>query len=88
MVWAQLETVAQDLKGFSAHAGRQGITVKDVMLLTRRNEGLEAVLKGYLEEMKAERGDDEGEEEEEEDEERRPAKKKKVAKRTNRRTAK
>ena len=30
------------------HAGRQTITVDDVMLLSRRNEGLEAVLRAFV----------------------------------------
>ena len=35
------------------HAGRKKITVDDVMLLSRRNEGLEAVLREYLDILNA-----------------------------------
>ena len=35
------------------HAGRKTIAVEDVMLLSRRNEGLEAVLRGHLDEIRA-----------------------------------
>lgn len=34
------------------HGGRQTISVDDVMLLSRRNEGLETVLRGFLDELK------------------------------------
>ena len=34
------------------HAGRSTISTEDVMLLSRRNEGLEAVLKAYLDKQK------------------------------------
>ena len=33
------------------HAGRKTISVDDVMLLSRRNEGLESVLRGTLDSM-------------------------------------
>ena len=33
------------------HAGRSTIDTKDVMLLTRRNEGLQELLQNYLSEM-------------------------------------
>ena len=35
------------------HAGRKKITADDVMLLSRRNEGLEAVLRAYLDDLNA-----------------------------------
>ena len=35
------------------HAGRQTISVDDVMLLARRNEGLETVLEVFMEKQKA-----------------------------------
>lgn len=34
------------------HAGRSTISTEDVMLLSRRNEGLETVLKSYLDKQK------------------------------------
>ena len=35
------------------HAGRSTITVDDVMLLSRRNDGLEAVLQSFVDKQKA-----------------------------------
>lgn len=48
MVWAQIENVSTDLKSFARHAGRSTISTDDVMLLSRRNEGLETVLRSYI----------------------------------------
>ncbi|CAF9930240.1 MAG: hypothetical protein ALECFALPRED_004559 [Alectoria fallacina] len=48
MVWAQIENVSTDLKNFARHAGRSTISTDDVMLLSRRNEGLEALLRSYM----------------------------------------
>ena len=45
-------TAAQDLESFAAHAGRKTIKTDDVMLLTRRNEGLEAILRDFVEVLK------------------------------------
>ncbi|KAL9635169.1 MAG: hypothetical protein Q9164_003635 [Protoblastenia rupestris] len=53
MVWAQIENVSTDLESFARHAGRQTISVEDVMLLARRNEGLETVLEAYVNKQKA-----------------------------------
>ena len=47
-----LGTAAQDLESFAAHAGRTTIKTDDVMLLTRRNEGLESILKDFVERLK------------------------------------
>lgn len=52
MVWAQIESVSTDLESFARHAGRSTISTEDVMLLARRNEGLEAVLKAYVDKQK------------------------------------
>ncbi|KAK0512460.1 hypothetical protein JMJ35_005588 [Cladonia borealis] len=52
MVWAQIESVNTDLESFAKHAGRSTISTEDVMLLARRNEGLEAVLKAYVDKQK------------------------------------
>lgn len=38
------------------HAGRSTISTDDVMLLARRNEGLEVVLKSYVEKQKSGKG--------------------------------
>lgn len=42
---------AVDLESFAKHAGRTKIQTDDVMLLTRRNEGLEMILREELEEL-------------------------------------
>ncbi|KAL1990101.1 hypothetical protein VTN49DRAFT_6682 [Thermomyces lanuginosus] len=52
MVWAQIETVSQDLESFARHAGRSTINVSDVMLLARRNEGLQSILQAYVDRQK------------------------------------
>lgn len=52
MCYAQIENVAHDLEAFSNHAGRSTINSKDVVLLGRRNEGLEAVLKAQAKSAK------------------------------------
>ncbi|PWY89840.1 hypothetical protein BO70DRAFT_129786 [Aspergillus heteromorphus CBS 117.55] len=52
LVWAQIETVSQDLESFAKHAGRSTVTVADVMLLARRNEGLESILKAFIEQQR------------------------------------
>lgn len=44
--------MAKDLESFAKHAGRTQITTDDVMLLARRNEGLEAVLRSYVEDLR------------------------------------
>ncbi|KAL5359939.1 kinetochore component CENP-S-domain-containing protein [Aspergillus floccosus] len=67
MVWAQidlivaraderflLETVSQDLESFAKHAGRSTINVSDVMLLARRNEGLESILRAFVDRQREE----------------------------------
>ncbi|RAL17009.1 CENP-S family protein [Aspergillus homomorphus CBS 101889] len=52
LVWAQIETVGQDLESFSKHAGRSTVNVNDVMLLARRNEGLESILRAFVEQLR------------------------------------
>ncbi|OKL58453.1 hypothetical protein UA08_06153 [Talaromyces atroroseus] len=52
MVWAQIETASQDLEAFAKHAGRSTINVNDVMLLARRNEGLESILRAFADQQK------------------------------------
>ncbi|CAL5873105.1 uncharacterized protein PFLUO_LOCUS7374 [Penicillium psychrofluorescens] len=49
MVWAQIETVSQDLESFAKHAGRSTVNVSDVMLLARRNDGLDSILRAFVE---------------------------------------
>ncbi|KAF1962866.1 hypothetical protein CC80DRAFT_487319 [Byssothecium circinans] len=56
LVYAQIANSARDLEVFSKHAGRKVINTDDVMLLTRRNEALETLLKQNLDQMKAAEG--------------------------------
>ncbi|TGZ80780.1 hypothetical protein EX30DRAFT_395952 [Ascodesmis nigricans] len=55
MVWVQLESVVGDLEAFAGHANRTTINTDDVLLLTRRNEGLESLIREKIEEGKTER---------------------------------
>ncbi|KAH0539068.1 hypothetical protein FGG08_004366 [Glutinoglossum americanum] len=53
LVWTQIvsqENVSRDLESFAKHAGRRTINVDDVMLLSRRNEGLETLMREFLDE--------------------------------------
>ncbi|PYH94892.1 apoptosis-inducing TAF9-like domain 1 family protein [Aspergillus ellipticus CBS 707.79] len=54
LVWAQIETVSQDLESFAKHAGRSTVNVSDVMLLARRNEGLESIMQAFVEQQQEE----------------------------------
>ncbi|EON64767.1 hypothetical protein W97_04000 [Coniosporium apollinis CBS 100218] len=56
MVFAQIATTAKDLETFAAHAGRTTINTSDVLLLARRNDGLESVLKTFVDEHRAANG--------------------------------
>ena len=47
-----LGNMAVDLESFANHAGRNTIKTDDVMLLARRNEGLESILKECVEKIK------------------------------------
>ncbi|KAF2017096.1 hypothetical protein BU24DRAFT_490327 [Aaosphaeria arxii CBS 175.79] len=53
LVYTQISNTSRDLETFAKHAGRRVIQTEDVMLLSRRNEGLETVLKQKLDEIKA-----------------------------------
>jgi len=53
MVWAQLENAAIDLESFSRHAGRTTITTDDVLLMTRKNEALQGILRDFVEKEQA-----------------------------------
>lgn len=46
------ENAATDLESFANHAGRSSINTDDVLLLTRRNEGLESIIKAEVEKLK------------------------------------
>ncbi|PSN68950.1 hypothetical protein BS50DRAFT_329017 [Corynespora cassiicola Philippines] len=56
LVYTQIANTSRDLEVFSKHAGRKVINTDDVMLLTRRNEGLETLLKQELDRIKAAEG--------------------------------
>jgi centromere protein S len=46
------ENSAKDLEAFAKHAGRTQINTDDVLLLARRNDGLESLLRGFLDELR------------------------------------
>ncbi|KAL3475501.1 kinetochore component CENP-S-domain-containing protein [Aspergillus californicus] len=52
LVWVQIETASQDLESFAKHAGRSTINVSDVMMLARRNEGLESILRAFVDQQR------------------------------------
>ncbi|EYE96371.1 CENP-S family protein [Aspergillus ruber CBS 135680] len=58
MVWAQIETSSQDLESFAKHAGRSTINVSDVLLLARRNEGLESILRAFIDKQREDNEND------------------------------
>ena len=43
---------AIDLEAFAKHAGRTTIKTDDVMMLTRRNAGLESIMKDFAQKLK------------------------------------
>ncbi|KAK0663135.1 Centromere protein S [Lasiodiplodia hormozganensis] len=55
LVWTQIESASRDLSTFARHAGRAQVNTADVLLLARRNEGLEALLRQFVDEYRAER---------------------------------
>ncbi|KAF2803950.1 uncharacterized protein BDZ99DRAFT_398868 [Mytilinidion resinicola] len=56
LVWTQIANTSRDLETFAKHAGREVVQTEDVMLLTRRNEGLESVMKTFVDELRAKEG--------------------------------
>jgi centromere protein S len=56
LVWSQISQTSKDLETFAKHAGRKQINSDDVLLLARRNEGLEVLLRGFVEEVRKEKG--------------------------------
>ncbi|RPB22165.1 hypothetical protein L211DRAFT_811172 [Terfezia boudieri ATCC MYA-4762] len=58
LVWTQLENVAKDLEAFANHANRTTITTDDVLLLVRRNEELESLMKEFVDREKEKRAAD------------------------------
>ncbi|KAL2827569.1 kinetochore component CENP-S-domain-containing protein [Aspergillus cavernicola] len=58
LVWVQIETASQDLESFAKHAGRSTINVSDVMMLARRNEGLESILRAFVDQQREQQQED------------------------------
>ncbi|OAK98024.1 hypothetical protein IQ06DRAFT_295402 [Phaeosphaeriaceae sp. SRC1lsM3a] len=56
LVYTQIANTSRDLETFSAHAGRSVINTDDVMLLARRNDALEEMLRRELDAIKAGEG--------------------------------
>lgn len=54
------ENVAADLESFSRHAGRTTVTTDDVLLITRRNETLHAIMQDFVDKEKARNGKGKG----------------------------
>ena len=48
-------TAATDLESFAKHGKRSTVQTDDVMLLARRNDGLEQILKEAVEKLKKEK---------------------------------
>jgi centromere protein S len=51
-----LDMTSRDLESFAKHAKRSQINTDDVLLLARRNEGLETLLKTFVEKQRKENG--------------------------------
>lgn len=52
MVFSQIENVTRDLEAFAKHAGRSTINTQDVVLLGRRNDALDDLLKHQAKQVK------------------------------------
>jgi centromere protein S len=48
--------VSRDLETFAKHGGRSTVNADDVMLLARRNEGLEELLRAFVENLRVKEG--------------------------------
>jgi centromere protein S len=55
LTW-RIDLTSRDLESFAKHAKRSQINIDDVLLLARRNEGLETLLKTFVEEQRKENG--------------------------------
>jgi len=53
MTWNQIKNVATDLESFAQHAGRTTVTTDDVLLITRRNDELHAIMKNFIDKLQA-----------------------------------
>ncbi|KAJ5584856.1 apoptosis-inducing TAF9-like domain 1 family protein [Penicillium hispanicum] len=54
LVWAQIETASIDIESFAKHAGRSTVNVSDVLMLGRRNEGLDQILRAFIDHQREE----------------------------------
>lgn len=54
------ENVAVDIEGFARHGGRTTVNVDDVLLMTRRNDGLEEIIREFVMELQAKKGTGKG----------------------------
>jgi centromere protein S len=50
------ENVAIDLESFAKHAGRTAVTTDDVLLMTRRNDALNGIIREFIEREQAKDG--------------------------------
>ncbi|KAL9082450.1 MAG: hypothetical protein Q9159_006402 [Coniocarpon cinnabarinum] len=48
LVYAQIKMAAEETEAFARHAGRTTVTKEDALMLARRNESLEGVLKDVV----------------------------------------
>ncbi|KAB5575834.1 kinetochore component CENP-S-domain-containing protein [Coniochaeta sp. 2T2.1] len=53
LVMTQIESAAIDLESFSRHAGRTTINTDDVLLMTRRNDDLQDMIRDFIDKEKA-----------------------------------
>jgi len=53
LVYAQIQSASRDLESFAKHAGRSTVTTDDVLLLARRNDGLQTLLRQHVDELRA-----------------------------------
>ncbi|EEB05910.1 hypothetical protein SJAG_00935 [Schizosaccharomyces japonicus yFS275] len=50
MVWEQIKVLAKDVEMFAEHAGRKTVQPQDVVLCSRRNEGLHEIMQNLSKE--------------------------------------
>ncbi|KAJ5239060.1 Histone-fold [Penicillium chermesinum] len=55
IVWAQIEGASLDIEAFAKHAGRSTVQTSDVLMLGRRNEGLDQILRAFVESQETQR---------------------------------
>lgn len=50
-VWEQSQTLGRDCEAFAKHRGSSVIETKDVLLCTRRNDGLQAMAQSWIDDL-------------------------------------